>query len=120
MPTETFVLEYGRRMHHIAYEIQDGDHSSGVKNIDYVVGKLKEEKMKFLLHVIGVCAETPDLKQIFSHTSPYSVLITEYVERCHDFDGFFTKSNVAALTAAAGVEESKDGKSAIADTGVFD
>ena len=33
------------------------------------------------------------------------MLITEYVERCHDFDGFFTKDNVAALTEAAGKDE---------------
>ena len=36
MPTETFVLNYGRRMHHVAYEVVDGDHASGKKNIDYV------------------------------------------------------------------------------------
>ncbi|HEL8436406.1 TPA: hypothetical protein U0D71_001646, partial [Legionella pneumophila] len=46
-----------------------------------------------------------DLKQIFSKHSIYSILITEYVERCHHFDGFFTKENVAALTEAASLDE---------------
>jgi len=32
-------------------------------------------------------------------------LITEYVERCHKFKGFFTKQNVASLTEAAGKDE---------------
>jgi hypothetical protein len=37
--------------------------------------------------------------------SEYSILITEYIERCNGFEGFFTKSNVAALTEAAGLDE---------------
>ena len=48
---------------------------------------------------------TPNLKQIFSKSSPYSMLITEYIERCHHYEGFFTRDNVAALTAAAGADE---------------
>ena len=105
MPTEDFVRNYGRRMHHIAYEVRDGDHPSGQKNIDYVVGSLKSFGIPFLAHVVGSCGDTPDLKQIFSKHSDYSILITEYVERCHGFEGFFTKSNVAALTEAAGLDE---------------
>ncbi|MEM7138347.1 MAG: hypothetical protein AAF500_17340 [Myxococcota bacterium] len=105
MPTEDFVRNYGRRMHHIAYEVRDGDHPSGQKNIDYVVEKLKSFGIPFLAHVVGSCGEEPDLKQIFSKHSDYSILITEYVERCHGFEGFFTKSNVAALTEAAGLDE---------------
>jgi hypothetical protein len=46
------------------------------------------------------------LKQIFSSASEYSSLIIEYVQRFGDFQGFFTKQNVANLTHAAGVEES--------------
>jgi len=106
MPTETFVRNYGRRMHHIAYEITDGDHSSDSKNIDYVINTLRDnEHIGFLAEVFGACNDQPDLKQIFSKHSNYSLLITEYVERCHGFDGFFTKTNVAALTAAAGLDE---------------
>ena len=108
MPTEDFVRNYGRRMHHIAYEVRDGDHPSGQKNIDYVVGQLKSSGVPFLAHVVGSCGEEPDLKQIFSKHSEYSILITEYVERCHGYDGFFTKSNVAALTEAAGLDERYD------------
>jgi hypothetical protein len=105
MPTEDFVRNYGRRMHHIAHEVLDGDHKSGQKNIDYVVNTLKEYGVGFLAHVVGECKDKPDLKQIFSKHSKYSVLITEYIERCHHFDGFFTKTNVADLTEAAGKDE---------------
>ncbi|MCA9103745.1 MAG: hypothetical protein KDA63_21480 [Planctomycetales bacterium] len=105
MPTEDFVRNYGRRMHHVAYEVVDGDHPSGQKNVDYVVGELARLGVPFLAHVVGECQDDPDLKQIFSKHSKYSLLITEYVERCHDFEGFFTKQNVASLTEAAGSDE---------------
>ncbi len=105
MPTEDFVRNFGRRMHHIAYEVVDGDHKSGEKNVDFVVDTLKELGVPFLAHVVGECTDEPNLKQIFSKHSQYSILITEYVERCYGYEGFFTKSNVAALTAAAGEDE---------------
>ncbi len=105
MPTENFVRNYGRRMHHVAYEVLDGDHKSGEKNIDYVVGELKKLGIPFLARIVGECKDEPNLKQIFSKHSAYSLLITEYVERCYNYQGFFTKSNVAALTEAAGLDE---------------
>ena len=106
MPTEDFVRNYGRRLHHIAYEIIDGDHISGEKNIDFVIKSLRDDNnILFLAKVFGACEGAPDLKQIFSKHSEYSLLITEYVERCHGFDGFFTRENVAALTQAAGLDE---------------
>ncbi len=108
MPTEDFVRNFGRRMHHIAYEVLDGDHRGGEKNVDYVVNTLMEKGIQFLAHVVGECLDDPNLKQIFSKHSAYSVLITEYVERCHGYEGFFTKSNVASLTAAAGEDERYD------------
>lgn len=105
MPTENFVRNFGRRMHHIAYEVRDGDHAAGEKNVDYVVATLQEHGIPFLAHVVGECTDQPNLKQIFSKHSEYSILITEYVERCLGFDGFFTRDNVAALTEAAGADE---------------
>lgn len=105
MPTEDFVRNYGRRMHHVAYEVLDGNHRGGEKNVDYVVDTIRNKGVEFLAHVVGECKDDPDLKQIFSKHSKYSILITEYVERCHGFEGFFTKTNVAALTAAAGQDE---------------
>ncbi|MEK9177454.1 MAG: hypothetical protein AAB923_04115, partial [Patescibacteria group bacterium] len=104
-PTEDFVRNFGRRMHHVAYEVVDGVRENGVKNIDYVVGELAKADIPFLADIIGRCDDFPDLKQIFSKSSPYSFLITEYVQRCHGFEGFFTKSNVAHLTEAAGKDE---------------
>lgn len=105
MPTEDFVRNFGRRMHHIAQEVRDGDHQSGVKNIDFVVETLRKSGTPFLANVVGECTDKPNLKQIFSKHSPASILITEYVERCLGYDGFFTKDNVAALTQAAGQDE---------------
>jgi hypothetical protein len=104
MPTEDFVRNFGRRMHHIAVAVTDG-HVADEKNVDYVVRNLAEMGAKFLAHVVGECKDDPNLKQIFSKSSEYSILITEYIERCHNYEGFFTRSNVAALTAAAGADE---------------
>lgn len=105
MPTETFVRNFGARMHHMAVEVKDGDDIKGEKNVDFVVNTLKTKGIPFLAHVVGECLDSPNLKQIFSKHSPRTLLITEYIERCHHFDGFFTKDNVAALTAAAGQDE---------------
>jgi hypothetical protein len=107
MPTEDFVRNFGRRMHHIAYAVIDG-HVADEKNVDYVVRELRELGTDFLAHVVGECKDEPNLKQIFSKSSPYSMLITEYVERCHGYEGFFTRDNVAALTEAAGESERYD------------
>lgn len=103
-PTEDFVRNFGQRLHHMAYEVEDGETES-LKNIDYVVKKLSESDIPFLAQIIGECRDIPDLKQIFSKTSKYSIMITEYVQRCKGFDGFFTKTNVGYLTQAAGEEE---------------
>ncbi|MEM8954605.1 MAG: hypothetical protein AAGD22_10680 [Verrucomicrobiota bacterium] len=106
MPTENFVRNFGRRLHHWAYEVRDGDYEpKREKNVDYVVESLAEEGIPFLNKVVGECKDSPNLKQIFSKHSPYSIIITEYVERCFNFQGFFTKDNVAELTAAAGNDE---------------
>ena len=101
-PTETFVRNYGPRLHHLAVGVNDGD-QQGVENIDYVVDAIASQGKKFLLDVIGSREE--GIKQIFSGASEHSSLIIEYVQRFGDFDGFFTKHNVAELTHAAGVEE---------------
>jgi hypothetical protein len=101
-PTETFVRNYGPRLHHIALAVKDGE-TKGSENIEYVVDQIRREGKNFLLDVIGSRQE--GLKQIFSSASEHSSLIIEYVQRFGDFEGFFTKDNVAELTHAAGVEE---------------
>lgn len=101
-PTETFVRNYGPRLHHMALAVKDGE-TNGVENIDVVVNSIAEQGQGFLLEVIG--SKEQGLKQIFSNASEHSSLIIEYVQRFGDFDGFFTKENVAALTEAAGHEE---------------
>ncbi len=101
-PTETFVRNYGPRLHHMALAVKDGERD-GIEHIDFVVNAIAEQGKGFLLDVIG--SKEQGLKQIFSNASEHSSLIIEYVQRYGDFDGFFTKENVAALTEAAGVEE---------------
>jgi hypothetical protein len=101
-PTETFVRNYGPRLHHIAMAVRDGERD-GKENIDMVVSQIASQGKDFLLDVIG--SKEEGLKQIFSSASEHSSLIIEYVQRFGDFQGFFTKDNVAELTHAAGVEE---------------
>ena len=101
-PTENFVRNYGPRLHHIALAVRDGERD-GLENIEYVVREVAAQGQKFLLDVIG--SKDEGLKQIFSGASEHSSLIIEYVQRFGNFDGFFTKQNVAELTEAAGVEE---------------
>lgn len=101
-PTETFVRNYGPRLHHIALAVADGERHE-MENIEFVVKQISEAGRDFLLGVIG--SKDEGLKQIFSSASEHSSLIIEYVQRFNDFEGFFTKDNVAKLTHAAGVEE---------------
>ena len=101
-PTETFVRNYGPRLHHIAMAVRDGE-TDGRENIDHVVSQIAAQGQNFLLDVIG--SRNQGLKQIFSSASEHSSLIIEYVQRFGDFKGFFTKENVAELTHAAGVDE---------------
>ncbi len=105
-PTEQFVRNFGPRLHHLAVAVADGEVRTGDMNkphIDYVVDSLRDCGQDFLLDVIG--SKEEGLKQIFSSASEYSSLIVEYVQRFGDFQGFFTKDNVAELTRAAGVDE---------------
>ncbi len=102
-PTEAFVRNYGKRMHHIAYSVKDNDEGQDYDNVDKVVDTLKDEGIEFLLKVIG--SQEEGLKQIFSRTSKFSLLITEYIQRFNGFQGFFTKKNVAFLTKAAGADD---------------
>jgi len=101
-PTEAFVRNFGPRLHHLAVAVKDG-HTGDQTNIDYVVSALRNCGQQFLLEVVG--SEQEGLKQIFSSASEHSSLIVEYVQRFGGFQGFFTKENVADLTAAAGADE---------------
>jgi len=112
-PTETFVRNYGPRLHHIAMAVRDGERD-GKENIEMVVSQIASQGKDFLLDVIG--SKEEGLKQIFSSASEHSSLIIEYVQRFGDFDGFFTKDNVAELTHAAGVEEELNELSAGAES----
>jgi len=105
-PTETFVRNYGPRLHHLAIAVSDmasDRDQKGMDNIDFVVSQIASQGRNFLLDVIG--SKEDGLKQIFSSASEHSSLIIEYVQRFGDFQGFFTKDNVAELTRAAGVDE---------------
>jgi hypothetical protein len=101
-PTETFVRNYGPRLHHIALGVRDG-FTGGMENIEYIVDYIRQQGKGFLLDVIG--SKEDGLKQIFSSASEHSSLIIEYVQRFGDFAGFFARRNVADLTLAAGCDE---------------
>jgi hypothetical protein len=90
-PTEKFVHNYGQRVHHLAFHTE---------NIEATFDALGKDGMNFLITLIG----SPDegLKQTFTVASPHTLLVNEYIYRYGDFDGFFTKSNVTALTGATG------------------
>jgi hypothetical protein len=90
-PTEKFIRSYGTRVHHIAFRTEQ---------IEKTVAALKNDGQDFLLELVGSPAE--GLKQIFSEPSKNTLLVTEYIHRYGDFDGFFTQSNVEKLTAATG------------------
>ncbi len=86
-PTEKFIHNYGTRTHHMAFVTEE---------IETVYEKLKEDKMEFLIDLIG--SPAGGLKQTFTTTSPYTLLVNEYIHRYGDFTGFFTKDNVTLLT----------------------
>lgn len=101
-PTESFVRNYGPRLHHMALTVTDGQ-TNGMENIDFVVSAIASQGKRFLLDTVGSREE--GLKQIFSSASDFSSLIIEYVQRFDGFQGFFARDNVAHLTFAAGLEE---------------
>jgi hypothetical protein len=88
-PTEKFINNYGTRVHHIAFQTE---------NIEDTYDCLVKDDMKFLIELVG--SKEEGLKQTFSEPSENTLLVTEYIHRYGDFDGFFTKSNVTLLTAA--------------------
>jgi hypothetical protein len=90
-PTEQFVANYGARVHHIAF---------ATERIEETYRGLLGDGMRFLVELVGSPEE--GLKQTFSEPSSQTMLVTEYIHRYEGFTGFFTKSNVAILTAATG------------------
>ena len=88
-PTEKFVHNYGPRTHHIAMHTE---------HIEDTFAALVAEGMGFLVELVGSPEE--GLRQTFTEPSPHTLLVNEYIHRYGDFDGFFTRSNVTALTAA--------------------
>lgn len=88
-PTETFIHNYGKRVHHLAFHTE---------HIEDTFASLENGGMKFLLGLVGSPEE--GLKQTFSHPSPHTMLVNEYIHRYGGFDGFFTKNNVTLLTEA--------------------
>ncbi|MEO5358095.1 MAG: hypothetical protein H7844_12470 [Nitrospirae bacterium YQR-1] len=103
-PTETFCENFGRSLHHIAYDVKEDDMDGPDNhNIDTVVSYLKKNGFNFVDNLTGTKAE--GLRQVFSKRSPHTGWVTEYVERFGGFHGFFTRKNVAFLTQAAGKDE---------------
>jgi hypothetical protein len=82
---------YGTRVHHIAFQTEE---------IEDTFKALLDDGMRYPLLLVGSPKE--GLKQTFTEPSPNTLLVTEYIHWYGDFDGFFTRSNVALLTAATG------------------
>jgi hypothetical protein len=90
-PTEKFIQNYGTRVHHIAFQTE---------SIEDTIDSLVKDEMKFLIELVG--SQEEGLLQTFSEPSTNTLLVNEYIHRYGDFDGFFSKSNVALLTEATG------------------
>jgi 4-hydroxyphenylpyruvate dioxygenase-like putative hemolysin len=90
-PTETYIHNYGTRVHHMAFCTDE---------IEETVAGLTGDGMDFLIELVG--SEDEGLKQTFSTASEHTLLVTEYIHRFGDFDGFFTRSNVTLLTESTG------------------
>ena len=88
-PTEKFIHNYGERVHHVAFKTE---------NIEDTIIELRKEGVKFLIDLVG--SRKQGLKQTFTVGSSNTLLVSEYIHRYGDFDGFFTKNNVTLLTAA--------------------
>jgi len=88
-PTEKFIRNYGRRIHHLAFRTE---------GIEDVFAALKAGGMEFLLELVG--SQEEGLRQTFSRPAAETLLVNEYIHRYPGFDGFFTKSNVTLLTEA--------------------
>lgn len=82
-----YVARYGARIHHVAFLVSD---------IHKVIALQKAAGVEFTSDdVIG--DKDQGLLQIFTHPSPYTGDIIEYVQRFHGFKGFFLQDSVAAL-----------------------
>lgn len=88
-PTEQFIANYGRRVHHMAF---------ATKEIETTYDALERDGMRFLVELVG--SEAEGLQQTFTTPSKYTLLVNEYIQRYGGFDGFFTQSNVTTLTDA--------------------
>jgi len=88
-PTEMFIKNYGRRIHHIAFRTE---------RIRETFAGLKAAGMEFLVELVGSPEE--GLRQTFSRPLSNTLMVNEYIKRYEGFDGFFTKSNVTLLTKA--------------------
>ncbi len=86
-PTERFIYNYGKRVHHLAFRTED---------IEYTYEMLAKDGLEYMVELVG--SQEEGLKQTFTYPSQHTFLVNEYIHRYDDFDGFFTKSNVTLLT----------------------
>lgn len=88
-PTEKFVHNYGPRTHHLAFDTSD---------IVRTCEALRDDGMTFMIALVGGPEE--GLHQAFTDPSPHTLIVNEYIHRYGGFTGYFTLSNVTALTKA--------------------
>lgn len=88
-PTEKFIHNYGKRVHHLAFRTE---------HIEHTYEMLGKDGLEYMVELVGSREE--GLRQTFTWPSKHTFLVNEYIQRYDGFDGFFTKSNVTALTRA--------------------
>ena len=70
MPTEDFVRNFGRRMHHMAYQVVDGEHADAARRMSTTSSACCATNGVPSSPTSSASAlDTPDLKQIFSKHS---------------------------------------------------
>jgi hypothetical protein len=68
------------------------------QDIEWTFGRLKQDGMEFMIELVGGPSE--GLHQTFTQPSPHTLIVNEYIHRYNGFTGYFTLSNVTALTQA--------------------
>jgi 4-hydroxyphenylpyruvate dioxygenase-like putative hemolysin len=83
-PVEQFVANYGRRVHHLAFE---------TANLEDTCYHLSEDGMRFLVDPHG--SKDEGLKRALSLPSLYTLLANEYLYRYQGFTGFYPRSKAS-------------------------
>lgn len=85
-PVEEFVSSFGRRVHHLAFAVED---------IENAVCAVEREGLEFAADLSGNSAD--GVVNAFGFVSPYSLLANEYLQRFGNYRGLYPKSMLHKL-----------------------